>query len=574
MTWFYGLKVGTKLMAGFVVVALLAAVVGFAGMSGLAAMLEDLTDVGTNRLPSVDALQVIGEAQTAVDSAENVFLARNLTPALRREAYERFDAAEKRFRAAWAVYEPLPQTREEEVAWRRFVPLWDAWWKDHQRYVEIVRAYEAAPSDAAYQRLTDFALVDIARTFKPAADTLSDLIRINKAAAADAVKRARDDAARRRTFLLGTIAVAFLAAVGFGLLITRDITRGLGGEPAFVADIARRVADGDLTMTVTARGEDDDSLLASIKAMVEKLGTILGEVRAGAEALAAASGQLSSTSQALAQGTGEQAASVEETSSSLEEMTASITQNAENSRQTEAMANDGARNAEESGRAVGDTVSAMRSIAERIGIIEEVAYQTNLLALNAAIEAARAGEHGKGFAVVATEVRKLAERAQRAAKEIGELAGTSVKVAQRSGELIVQLVPTIRKTADLIQEVAAASAEQSTGVAQVSKAMATVDQVTQRNASAAEELSSTAEEMASQAESLLQLIAFFQVRDGARAPRVEAPATARPLPRRPASNGAAAAAAQPAAAPELPAVAAAGRDGVNGSARVDGFRRF
>jgi methyl-accepting chemotaxis protein len=179
------------------------------------------------------------------------------------------------------------------------------------------------------------------------------------------------------------------------------------------------------------------------------------------------------------------------------------------------MANQGARNAEESGKAVLATVGAMRSIAERISIIEEIAYQTNLLALNAAIEAARAGDHGKGFAVVATEVRKLAERSQKAAKEIGELAGSSVKVAEQSGRLILDLVPTIRKTADLVQEVAAASSEQSAGVAQVSRAMSTVDSVTQRNASAAEELSSTAEEMATQAEALQQVMAFFMVRDEA-----------------------------------------------------------
>jgi methyl-accepting chemotaxis protein len=197
-------------------------------------------------------------------------------------------------------------------------------------------------------------------------------------------------------------------------------------------------------------------------------------------------------------------------------MSASINQNAENARQTEAMAKEGARNAEGSGASVTQTVNAMKSIAERVSIIEEIAYQTNLLALNAAIEAARAGDHGKGFAVVATEVRKLAERSQKAAKEIGELAGSSVKVAEQSGRLIMDLVPTIRKTSDLVQEVAAASSEQSAGVAQVSRAMSTVDSVTQRNASAAEELSSTAEEMATQAEALQQVMAFFMVRDEAK----------------------------------------------------------
>src|SRR6266540_2184521 len=194
-------------------------------------------------------------------------------------------------------------------------------------------------------------------------------------------------------------------------------------------------------------------------------------------------------------------------------MSASITQNAESSRQTEAMAQGGAKDAKESGTAVAETVDAMKAIAEKISIIEEIAYQTNLLALNAAIEAARAGEHGKGFAVVAAEVRKLAERAQEAAKEIGALAGTSVKAAERSGALIVELVPVIRKTADLVQEVAASSHEQSTGVSQVSKAMGMVDQITQQNASAAEELSSTAEEMASQAESLQDLVSFFQLNE-------------------------------------------------------------
>jgi methyl-accepting chemotaxis protein len=202
----------------------------------------------------------------------------------------------------------------------------------------------------------------------------------------------------------------------------------------------------------------------------------------------------------------------------------------------------------------------MKSIAEKISIIEEIAYQTNLLALNAAIEAARAGEHGKGFAVVATEVRKLAERAQRAAKEIGSLAGTSVKVAERSGQLIVELVPAIRKTADLVQEVAAASAEQSAGVGQVSKAMGTVDQVTQRNASAAEELSSTAEEMASQAEALQQLMGFFVVNDaGATAGRFHLPQHA---------NGAGAA---PQHAPPTPAKAAPALPGKRpNGARADG----
>jgi len=277
-----------------------------------------------------------------------------------------------------------------------------------------------------------------------------------------------------------------------------------------MAGAAVTIANGDLTVKVSPQSERDVLGLA-LSDMVGRLTQTITEIRLGASGLSSASAQVSATSQTLSQGTSEQAASVEETTSSLEQMSSSITQNAENSRQTEQLAVKGAKDAEESGRTVKDTVDAMKNIAEKVSIIEEISYQTNLLALNAAIEAARAGEHGRGFAVVATEVRKLAERSQSAAKEISGLAGTSVKVAEKSGQLLEELVPNIRKTADLVQEVAAASNEQSSGVGQINKAMSQVDQVTQRNASAAEELASTAEEMASQAEALQQLVSYFRV---------------------------------------------------------------
>jgi methyl-accepting chemotaxis protein len=290
-----------------------------------------------------------------------------------------------------------------------------------------------------------------------------------------------------------------LASLGRMLASTREIVLA-----------AERIADGDLTVSVKPRS-DKDALGIALGHMLEKLGRVIGEVQSGSAALSGAAGQVSATSETLSQGTSEQASSVEETTASLEQMNASINQNAENARHLAQISSDGARVADESASAVGRTVLAMKDIAEKISIVDEIAYQTNLLALNAAIEAARAGEHGRGFSVVATEVRKLAERSQTAAKEISVLATSSVKVAEQSGQLLAELAPKVRKGADVVQELSAASAEQAQGVGQVSRAMSQVDQVTQQNASAAEELSSTAEELAAQAETLQQLVGFFKL---------------------------------------------------------------
>jgi methyl-accepting chemotaxis protein len=273
---------------------------------------------------------------------------------------------------------------------------------------------------------------------------------------------------------------------------------------------AERLAAGDFALVVTPRSEHDVQAL-SFARMVQKLTQTISDVRDGAAAVNSAAAQVSASAQALSQGTNSQASSVEETTASLEELNASISSNAENSRQTEEIAARSAQDAEESSRIVVATVDAMKTIAEKVTIIEEIAYMTNLLALNAAIEAARAGEHGRGFAVVATEVRKLAERSQRAAKEINTVAAGSVLVAEKAGQQLNQLVPSIRKTAELVQEVAASSLEQSSSVREMNNAMIQVDQVTQRNAAASEELSSTAEELSAQSEALMQQVGFFRL---------------------------------------------------------------
>ncbi|HPT51234.1 MAG TPA: methyl-accepting chemotaxis protein [Accumulibacter sp.] len=295
-----------------------------------------------------------------------------------------------------------------------------------------------------------------------------------------------------------------------------------------VRRIMGAMANGDLTQTITTTYRGDfDELKNAINQTVAKLVETIGEVRNAADNLSNASGQVSATAQSLSQSSSEQAASVEETTASMEQMSASILQNTENAKITDGMASSAARQATEGGDAVGKTVEAMKSIAEKIGIIDDIAYQTNLLALNAAIEAARAGEHGKGFAVVAAEVRKLAERSQVAAQEIGNVAKDSVKLAERAGSLLNEMVPSIKKTSDLVQEIASASQEQSCGVGQINGAMAQLNQATQQNASASEELAATAEEMGSQAAQLQQLMTFFELAVNSHTARRASPAAPR-----------------------------------------------
>ncbi len=335
------------------------------------------------------------------------------------------------------------------------------------------------------------------------------------------VRLANNGAARARavlertTILFLVVAVLIAALLVFGgWLIVRSLLGQVGGEPAVAANIVRQVANGDLTVNVPTRTGDATSMLAAIKDMVDKLGGTLGAVRSAAGNLASAAEQISSTSQALSQGASEQAASVEETSATLEQSAASVKQNADNARLTASMAQQASQQARDGGDAVQRTVVDMQAIADRIGIIDDIAYQTNMLALNAAIEAARAGEHGKGFAVVAAEVRKLAERAQVAAKEIGELAAGSVKQAELAGSLLRQMVPAITKTTDLVEEINAASSEQATGIEQINQAISQLNATTQQSASASEELAATAEEMNGQTAELRAQLAKFQLAGG------------------------------------------------------------
>jgi methyl-accepting chemotaxis protein len=374
-----------------------------------------------------------------------------------------------------------------------------------------------------------------------------------------------------RLLLIGLLSAALLLAVGSGTWIAMRLSSGLSAA----VDLAGAVAVGDLSRHVTVESNDEvrdlvealnrmtgnlnttakladqiaagdltvqpkrlsdkDTLGIALETMVTRLRAVVSEAVNAAESVSAGSQELSSSSQELSQGATEQASAAEEVSASMEQMSANIKQNADNAAQTETIARQSAGDAEASGGAVNRAVEAMRTIAEKIGIVQEIARQTDLLALNAAVEAARAGEHGRGFAVVASEVRKLAERSQGAAAEISMLSTQTVKAAQEAGEMLTRLVPDIRKTAQLVTEISAACREQDIGTDQINQAIQQLDTVTQQNASSSEEMSATSEELAAQAEQLQASIGYFRIEAAGSAPVRHTPPVARAKVARPAA---------------------------------------
>jgi len=503
MKMFGNMKVGVKLGLGFGLVLVLLGTLLAVGVLRLTDIKRDV-DVVVNELwPKNQLLQdgLVGVNEIAMGGRELV-IAENGEQIQR--AKDRMLGGRERIGKAWDALGPmLVQPRGKELfaevldSRQRFIPA-------QNRLVELVEQGRSDEARAYLRGDYDAIAVQYRQRVNALTAYQGELLTGTGSETAETVATA--------TLTMSVLGgIALLAGVLVAMLITRGLLRQLGGEPDYAAEIARKVAAGDLTVDVQLRAGDNISLLAGMQRMVGSLSQTLGEVRGAADALSAASEQVSATSQSLAQGSSEQAASLEETSASIEQMSASIGQNTENARVTDGMASKSAADADEGGEAVRATVEAMRSIADKIGIVDDIAYQTNLLALNAAIEAARAGEHGKGFAVVAAEVRKLAERSQVAAQEIGELAGSSVKTAERAGALLEEIVPSIRKTAELVQEITASSEEQSAGAGQINIAMSQISQTTQQNASASEELSATAEEMNSQAEQLQRLVAQFRL---------------------------------------------------------------
>jgi methyl-accepting chemotaxis protein len=626
------LKLGVKLVGGFLICAVITLLVGLVGLNGLSTVSGQLTTVTDVTMPSVRDLQLIKIAGESVRVAQRSLLIPGLDAKDRARQFDNVTNLRNSYHKSWDEYDKLPKSPEAQRLWQEFVPAWQEWVKINNGTFDLARewdksgiadadilatkiaqfrgdhykllsdcealAYDGAPLaggddptkchfgqwldtegreinnpvfkktladirsihdklHGAVAKLKDLAakhapreeMAAVVRTdIAPAVAAtitqydilaqelarvstlcaklrqeamvtvrdkqircfeLLDRLMADSLAAAQKQKTSGEEAAQQASLIsMSGIGLGVVLAVLLGVVISRMITKPvLLGVRA-----AEGLAAGDLNQRIDLEQKDEIGALAeALRHMIAKLREVVGQVQGGAENVASGSEELSATTQSLSQGATEQAASVEEISSSMEEMAANIRQNADNAKQTEQIALATARDAQNGGDAVASTVTAMKQIAEKIGIIEEIARQTNLLALNAAIEAARAGEHGKGFAVVAAEVRKLAERSGNAAGEISELSSSSVEIAEKAGELLAKIVPDIQRTAELIQEIAASSVEQNAGAEQVNRAIQQLDQVVQQNASASEEMASTAEELSSQALQLQETVSYFRL---------------------------------------------------------------
>ncbi|UXY55791.1 methyl-accepting chemotaxis protein [Pseudomonas tohonis] len=511
MQFISNLKIGVRLIAGFSLVVLLTAVVGVLGIVNLGKV-NDLSDQMYSR--EMAALETMMNA-----NLDLIYMGRHLRSNLLSSSQQERDATAAQVHEAMKnLHENLDKARgsfDSEQSLAKLAAL-DSQLAEYEKIVlQMLEANKNAP---LAQSTEATALMPQLRAQGNAADaTISELVAQKKSRAKDANDTITDIYLGSRTQMIVLILIAAVVGFAIGILVTRSISRPLNRAMG----VANSLAEGDLTVNVESESRDETGrLLASMQHMTERLRSVMADVRSAADSLSSASEEVSATSQSLSQAATEQAASVEETTASVEQMSASIAQNTESAQITDGIAGKAANDAVQGGQAVREMVQAMKQIADKIGIIDDIAYQTNLLALNAAIEAARAGDHGKGFAVVAAEVRKLAERSQVAAQEIGGVASNSVQLAEQAGALLDQIVPNIQKTSDLVQEITAASQEQTTGAAQINIAMGQMNQITQQNASASEELAATAEEMNAQASQLQELIGYFRLESAAHASKL------------------------------------------------------
>jgi methyl-accepting chemotaxis protein len=489
---------------------------GILSLSTINSSSEQLVTGNVKRLEY--ALRVTTEQAEAVRAQKNALLTEN-----RDEIAKYYDQAGKRIDALLEYSrESLAVASEAgRASWQRTIELGEHFKELNEKMASLQLSGDVLGAQA-------ISTGELRKMLPEVSELAYASVERNQSALSNAVEANQSLYETTRMLLISVAGVAVVLAVGAAIWLSLSISRGLGRAVGVVRD----VAEGDLTKTAAITSRDEiGELLSYVNSMVERLRGVVADALSASDNVSSGSQELSASSEQLSQGATEQAASAEEASASMEQMAANIKQNADNAAQTEKIARQSAKDAETSGDAVNRAVAAMRTIAEKISIVQEIARQTDLLALNAAVEAARAGEHGKGFAVVASEVRKLAERSQSAAAEISAMSGETVQSAQDAGEMLNRLVPDIRKTAELVAEISAACREQDIGASQINEAIQQLDKVTQQNAGASEEMSATSEELAAQAEELQSSIAFFRVDAATRGTQPKAAVSAnRPAP--------------------------------------------
>ncbi|MBB3915472.1 methyl-accepting chemotaxis protein [Rhizobium fabae] len=493
------LTIKTKLVTAFTFTILMLVGTAAYGILSLGSLNDTIDRLLSGPAARLDLAQQINIAQLeAIRQQKNLLTARNADDMA--GAIEKGNLARKEFDDAFNQVQALA-TEEGKARWARIAELS----KTFVAADDQIRAYvKAGNTDGA----NDISITTARAAANSIDSTLSEILALEKQRMKTADDGAQTQYETTRTMMVAVAAVALVIAALTAFWIAGTISKGLNRANTVV----REVSEGDLTKMAEITGHDEiGELLGNVNIMIERLRGVVADALSAAENVSSGSQQLSASSEQVSQGATEQAASAEEASASMEEMAANIKQNADNAAQTEKIARQSAKDAEASGEAVTRAVDAMRTIAQKISIVQEIARQTDLLALNAAVEAARAGEHGKGFAVVASEVRKLAERSQSAAAEISAMSSDTVKAAADAGDMLGRLVPDIRKTAELVSEISAACREQDIGASQINEAIQQLDKVTQQNAGASEQMSATSEELASQAEELQTSIAFFKV---------------------------------------------------------------
>ncbi|HEV7247984.1 MAG TPA: methyl-accepting chemotaxis protein [Shinella sp.] len=498
----FTIKLKLFLAFGFMLAVLVGtAAYSITSLAGLNTALSDVLNGPAERLRLSQSLNVLQLQQ--IRQQKNMLSSTNVTQTTGYIALS--DEARKAFDAAFA--EVLGNATEQgKVLWNKL----HGFTTDFRRSDDRVRSLALAGDTAGATRISNSEAREVTNEID---QLLDEVVKLEVSRFNDAEITAEAQYQSTRTIMVTVAAIALLVASIAAFWIVFSINRGISRA----VSVVKNVADGDLTRFAEISSKDEiGDLLGHVNTMIERLRGVVADALSASDNVSSGSQELSASSETLSQGATEQASSAEEASASMEEMASNIKQNADNAAQTEKIARQSSKDAEASGQAVGRAVTAMRTIAEKISIVQEIARQTDLLALNAAVEAARAGEHGKGFAVVASEVRKLAERSQAAAAEISALSGDTVSVATEAGEMLTRLVPDIRKTAELISEISAACREQDIGASQINEAIQQLDKVTQQNAGASEEMSATSEELAAQAEELQASIAFFRVDNASR----------------------------------------------------------